>query len=131
MNPDLLTVAAVDRVNESKTGWLTTLRVDGSPHTTPVWFVYESNFIWVATGVGNVKVRNARNDPRVSFAIDGTADSPLVAQGNVDLITPQQAGSLVLGAFERKYDGWDIQDDSIDGERVVITIHVSRWLLIG
>ncbi len=126
-----LTPAASQRVEESKVVWLTTLRADGSPHTTPVWFVYESNHLWVGTGLRNVKVRNVRNDSRVSAAIDGTSDASLVAEGTAQLIDPAAVGASVTEAFSHKYDGWDVLDTAIDGPRVLVKITVSRWLLRG
>lgn len=129
-----MTAAQLDNVNasraaESRIGWLTTIRPDGSPHTTPVWFVVNGAAISVASAVSNVKVGNIRFDTRVSMAIDGSADSPLVAQGNAELVAISTASPAMAEAFSRKYHGWDIQDDIIDGERILIEIHVTRWLL--
>ena len=39
------------------------------------------------------------------------------------------ASPAVVAAFSRKYDGWDVTDDTVDGERVIMEIHVARWLL--
>jgi PPOX class probable F420-dependent enzyme len=131
MTSSPLTAAATERVNEAEIAWLTTLRPDGSPHTTPVWFVHIAGLIWVATGTQNTKVRNVAQDPRVSLAIDGTADAPLVAQGAAALIDTADAEPRVSAAFSAKYDGWDIHDTSVDGRRTLVKIDVSRWLLTG
>ena len=119
------------RVSEADVAWLTTLRPDGSPHTTPVWFVFDGSVISVATAARNAKVRNLRGDPRVSIAIDGSSDAPFVAEGTGSLVPMVDVRGEVADAFARKYIGWDIRDDSVDGERVVIEIRVGRWLLDG
>jgi PPOX class probable F420-dependent enzyme len=119
------------RVGEVDVAWLTTLRPDGSPHTTPVWFVFDGAVISVATAARNAKVRNLRGDPRVSVAIDGTAAAPLVAQGSATFVPAGESAAGIAEAFARKYDGWDIRDESVDGERVLVQIRVDRWLLAG
>ncbi|WP_010206161.1 pyridoxamine 5'-phosphate oxidase family protein [Salinibacterium sp. PAMC 21357] len=126
-----LSLSAVKRVQESMIGWLTTLRPDGSPHTTPVWFVYYSGRICVASGARNAKVGNIRHDPRVSVAIEGTSDAPMVAQGTANLAAVADVSLDVIDSFSRKYSGWDVRDSSMDGDRVVISIDISRWLLAG
>ena len=129
--PSPLSAAARRRVDQADVAWLTTLRADGSPHTTPVWFVFDGEAISVATAARNAKVRNLRGDPRVSVAIDGTAAAPLVAQGVASVSRLGDTPAGIAEAFARKYGGWDIRDESVDGERVLVTIRVERWLLRG
>jgi len=131
MAKDTLDLDAASRVSESRIGWLTTIRPDGSPHTTPVWFVFDEKDIWIATGRRNVKVANVRADPRVSIAVDGSAAAPLVAEGRAELVEVAATSRAVVAAFAEKYDGWDIGDESVDGPRVVVKVKVSRWLLAG
>ena len=131
MAKDRLSADAASRVSEARIGWLTTLQPDGSPHTTPVWFVFDEKAIWIATGRRNVKVTNVRADPRVSIAVDGSADAPLVAEGRAELMDVAATSRAVVAAFAEKYDGWDIGDESVDGARVVVRVKVSRWLLAG
>ena len=131
MPEDTLSSDAASRVSESRIGWLTTLRPDGSPHTTPVWFVFDEVAIWIATGRRNVKVANVRSDSRVSIAIDGSAAAPFVAEGGAELVDVAATDRVVVAAFAEKYDGWDIADESVDGPRVVVKVVVSRWLLAG
>jgi len=126
-----LSAAALRRIDEADVAWLTTLRPDGSPHTTPVWFVFDGEVISVATAARNAKVRNLRGDPRVGVAIDGTAAAPLVAQGVASASPLGETLAGIAEAFARKYDGWDIRDESVDGERVLVKIRVERWLLRG
>lgn len=114
--------------------WLTTLRPDGSPHTTPVWFVRDADVVWVATSRAAVKTRNLEHDPRVSLALDGTAAAPTVGEGRAvvhDLSGPRgrEAHAAVLAAFAERYAGWDAADPSRYGARVLVEVVVERWLL--
>lgn len=109
--------------------WLTTVRVDGSPHTTPVWFVFRDGTFWLASAAGNAKVRNLEQDPRASLAVDGSAMEPGVAEGTALIHRQVRERPDVLGALADKYAGWDAADESQDGPRVLIEIPVGRWLL--
>ncbi|MEU7654137.1 pyridoxamine 5'-phosphate oxidase family protein [Micromonospora taraxaci] len=110
--------------------WLCTLRRDGSPHLTPVWFVYVAGTWWIGCDGRSVKVRNVTADPRVSLALEG-GNAPVVAEG---IARVHRAGfpNTVVEAFAGKYDGWDVgRQVSPGGERVLLEIPVRRWLLAG
>ncbi len=51
-------------------GKLGTMMKDGSPHVTPIWYMYEKGKVIVNTTTDRVKYRNIRRDPRISFLID-------------------------------------------------------------
>ncbi|MFB9903108.1 pyridoxamine 5'-phosphate oxidase family protein [Allokutzneria oryzae] len=118
------------RLERERNVWLCTLRSDGSPHVTPVWFVYRDGTWWIGSSERNRKVRNMISDPRVSLALeDGTA--PVVAEG-VAAVHCGGFPSDVVAAFAAKYDGWDVTAAwEGAGERVLIEVPVTRWLLAG
>ncbi|MFI2239934.1 pyridoxamine 5'-phosphate oxidase family protein [Streptomyces chrestomyceticus] len=60
--------------------WLCTLRRNGSPHVTPVWFVFVRGTWWIGADRASVKLRNIEHDPRVSLALEG-GEAPVVAEG--------------------------------------------------
>jgi PPOX class probable F420-dependent enzyme len=109
--------------------WLTTLRRDGSPHTTPVWFLLIDQTFWIATSLLNAKIENLQHDPRVSLAIDGTAGRPYVAQGRALMHRSFVNFPQLVDHFAAKYDGWDVTDETQDGPRVLLEVLVDRWLL--
>ncbi len=51
-------------------GKLATIRKDGSPQLTPVWFMFTEGKLIVNTTTERVKYRNIQRDPRVAFLID-------------------------------------------------------------
>lgn len=124
-----LSSEALRRLAAESVVWLTTLRSDGSPHVTPVWFHFADNTWWVATGLNNVKVRNLRGDSRVALALpDG--QRPVVAEGVAELHSSDFPPAIVL-AFKTKYD-WDIEMPDVRGSgHILIKISVTRWLLPG
>jgi PPOX class probable F420-dependent enzyme len=55
---------------------LATVRADGSPHTAPVWYVYEDGAFLVLTERASQKARNIARDPRVELCIDDRERAP-------------------------------------------------------
>ncbi|WP_241429215.1 pyridoxamine 5'-phosphate oxidase family protein [Agrococcus sp. ARC_14] len=99
-------------------GWITTLRRDGSPRTSRVWFVESGAEVWVATAAASHKVADARRDARSTFAIEGQHG----AQTMMASVEPIDSEPSVLASFERDYDGWDAADPTVDGPRVLIRL---------
>lgn len=50
-------------------GALTTLRSDGSPHTTVVWVDVDDETVMFNTAAGRAKERHLRRDPRASLLV--------------------------------------------------------------
>ncbi|GAB3759841.1 pyridoxamine 5'-phosphate oxidase family protein [Microlunatus parietis] len=94
----------LDRLHGERNAWLCTLRHDGSPHVTPVWYVFVGDGFWISSGERNTKVRNMINDPRVSLALEG-GDEPYVAEGRA-VVHRDALREDVLAALAQKYDGW-------------------------
>ena len=57
-------------LNGKHFGKLATVRKDGSPHVTPMWYMLENGRLFVNTTRLRVKYHNIRRDPRVSFLVD-------------------------------------------------------------
>ncbi|WP_327296390.1 MULTISPECIES: pyridoxamine 5'-phosphate oxidase family protein [unclassified Streptomyces] len=121
--------AVLDRLATERNVWLCGVRPDGSPHVTPVWFVFLRGSWWIGVDSGSVKVRNLRADPRASLALeDGRV--PVVAEGEVQLHRDGFPAE-VMAAFSAKY-AWDVTvPDRPDGGRVLLQVTVRRWLLLG
>ena len=56
------------------TGVLTTLFADGSPQSTPVWFLLDGDDILFSTTADAQKLRNIAGDPRATFAVYNPTD---------------------------------------------------------
>ncbi|GAB2954758.1 hypothetical protein GCM10023080_012060 [Streptomyces pseudoechinosporeus] len=124
-----LPVAVRDRLAQEKNVWLCTVRPGGSPHVTPVWFVFLRGSWWIGSDGGSVKVRNIEKFSRVSLALeDGRL--PVVAEGEAVLhrgLFPEK----ITDAFTTKY-GWDVSaPHTPGGDRVLLEVPVRRWLLAG
>lgn len=90
--------------------WLSTVRRDGRPHTVPVWFLWDGSTILIFSQPDNLKIRNLRNNPNVSLALDDTDDGSDVAavEGKAELLA-EPSLNLNIPAYFEKY-GTSIQD---------------------
>lgn len=71
----------------TRTGKLSTVRADGSPHVTPIWFLLDGDDVVFNTGKESVKGRNLARDGRAALCVDD--DRPpfdfVVLQGRAEL----------------------------------------------
>lgn len=118
-----------ERLARERNVWMCTLRPDGSPHVTPVWFIYRDQTWWIGSDEESVKARNVKADPRVALALEDGA-APVVAEGRAKL--RGDFPDEVVAAFAAKYDGWDVRlTYGSSGGRVWFEVPVDRWLLAG
>ena len=54
----------------TRTGILSTVRADGSPHAAPVWFTLDGDDVLFNTGVETVKGKNLRRTGQAAFTVD-------------------------------------------------------------
>ncbi|MGW7529771.1 PPOX class F420-dependent oxidoreductase [Streptomyces sp. NPDC054783] len=54
----------------TRTGKLSTVRADGSPHVAPIWFLLDGDELVFNTGRDTVKGRNLARDGRVALCVD-------------------------------------------------------------
>ncbi|MEU6674510.1 PPOX class F420-dependent oxidoreductase [Streptomyces sp. NPDC046853] len=71
----------------TRTGKLSTVRADGSPHIAPIWFLLDGDELVFNTGTETVKGRNLARDGRIALCVDD--DEPpfafVVLQGQARL----------------------------------------------
>ncbi|MFF6878534.1 MULTISPECIES: TIGR03618 family F420-dependent PPOX class oxidoreductase [unclassified Streptomyces] len=54
----------------TRTAKLSTVRADGSPHVTPIWFLLDGDEVVFNTGKDSVKGRSILRDGRVALCVD-------------------------------------------------------------
>jgi PPOX class probable F420-dependent enzyme len=104
---------------------LTTLRADGSPHSSVVWVDEEGGELVFNTTRGRAKERHLSADPRAALLVIDPADGYrwLAVSGTVTL--SEQGGDEGIDALSRKYDGraWTVRPEQV---RVVARLRPLR-----
>lgn len=54
----------------TRTGKVATVRSDGGPHVTPIWFVVDGNDLVFTTWHESAKATHLRRDPRAALVVD-------------------------------------------------------------
>jgi PPOX class probable F420-dependent enzyme len=54
----------------TRTGKLATVRADGRPHVTPIWFIVDGDDLVFNTWHASAKAKHLRRDPRASLVVD-------------------------------------------------------------
>lgn len=89
--------------------FLSTVNADGSPHVAPTWVDVEGGYVLINTGLGTVKQRNAKRDPRVTIAITEQANpyNLVVIRGEVEEQISGSSATDRLDKLAKKYMGVD------------------------
>ena len=107
---------------------VTTLRADGSPHSTPVWVDTDGENVVFNTVIGRAKERHLRRDPRASVVVLPAEDqqSGYVSVTGTTEITEE--GALEhIDKMAKKYVGLDKYPWHQPGDkRVIVTIRPER-----
>jgi PPOX class probable F420-dependent enzyme len=109
-------------LHEEKMAWLTTVRADGMPLPTPVWFLWDDGRFLLFSEPDALKVRNIRRNPLVAlnFNTDPTGEIFAVFTGEAQ-IDPNPATPAERDAYVAKYRQ-GMQMIGVTPEE-----HASRW----
>ena len=94
---------AEERLAEARNFWVSTVCPDGSPHTMPVWAVWDTGALWFSSSLRSRKVRNLQADPRCTVATEHAAD-PVIIEGRAEIVTERAALERFLGLSNAKYE---------------------------
>ena len=97
--------APAGRLASTQLAWLTTVRRDGQPQSSYVWFHFDGTDILVASQAGTAKLRNIQANPKVSFHLDGDGQGGgvLSIEGTAEVIDDEPPPERVA-AYLAKYD---------------------------
>ena len=108
---------------------LTTLREDGSPHSTVVWVDEVDGKLLLNTVIGRVKERHLRRDPRASVVVlDAASGYRWVSVSGTVRLTTENANADIE-RLSQKYDGQPFRELA-EGE-VRITAYLTPVQVTG
>jgi len=91
--------------------WLTTVRADGRPHSTPVVAMWDAGALHFTTGSEEQKSANLRTNSHVILATgcnDWREGIDIVVEGEAERITDQVVLERLIEAWRAKWDGrWE------------------------
>ncbi|MEU0986512.1 PPOX class F420-dependent oxidoreductase [Streptomyces sp. NPDC005953] len=97
----------------TRTAKLSTVRVDGSPHVAPVWFLLDGDELVFNTSKESVKGRSLRRDGRVAICIED--DEPpfafVLLQGQAEVSEDEEQSLHWATRIAARYMGEDQAED--------------------
>jgi PPOX class probable F420-dependent enzyme len=93
------------RLQTERIAWFTTVRADGLPLPTPVWFWWDGATFLIWSQPGALKVRNLARNPAaaLNFNTDSTGEVFVVFTGEAR-VDPEPAPAADRQAFLAKYE---------------------------
>jgi PPOX class probable F420-dependent enzyme len=84
--------------------WLTTVRADGQPQASPVWFVWDGETFLIFSQPDAQKLRNLAANPRVAVHVDtDEAGEDVVTIDGTAAVDPDMPSSDQLEEYQVKY----------------------------
>ncbi len=114
-------------LEEPFVGEVTTLRPNGSPHTTVVWVDVDDEGVTFNTAVGRAKERYLRNDPRVALIVVDPENAYrwVSIDGSAELTT--KGADDQIDKLAKKYLGQDEYPwRKPEEQRITVRIHPNR-----
>ena len=102
---------AARRLSQEPIIWLTTVRHDGTPQPSPVWFLWDGESVLIYSQPATQKLRNIARNPHVALTT-GTnrwkEGLDLVVEGEAVQITDDSRLRTLADLWRSKYHGdWD------------------------
>lgn len=112
----------LDKLTHESIMWLTTVRADGMPLPTPIWFWWDGARFLIFSEPDALKVRNIRRNPQVAlnFNTDATGEIFAIFLGQA-VIDPNPATSAERAAYVAKYQ------HGLQMIGVTPAAHAARW----
>lgn len=101
---------AEDRLRGEEMIWITTVRGDGQPQTSAVWFHWDGTDFLLFSQPSALKVRNLAAEPRVSLNLNGTGYGTdlVIVEGTAEVLPDYASGPWPdparVGAYYAKYE---------------------------
>lgn len=115
---------AATRLEAARNIWVASVRPDGRPHLTPVWFVWLGKKLYICIEPEGVKGRNIRGNPHVVLALED-GSTPVICEG-IAASVPAPWPQEVVALFVQKYD-WNITTETKYTQLVEVT--PTKWLI--
>ena len=103
---------ALQRLQTERIGWLTTVAADGTPQTSPIWFLWDGEEFLIYS-LDSARVRNLGSESRVSLNLDGNGmgGDIVIVEGTarIDTTAPSAAeNAQYLAKYKAVMDdyGW-------------------------
>lgn len=103
---------AAARMRDDLIAWMTTVAPDGTPQTSPVWFLWRDEQALVYSLADTPRIRNIAANPRVSLHLDGDGfgGDIVVLEGDAEIRPDHPPADQVPEYVEKYQERFDTYD---------------------
>jgi PPOX class probable F420-dependent enzyme len=120
----------------TRTGKLATVRADGRPHVTPIWFVVDGDDLVFNTWHTSAKAKHLARDPRASLVVD-LEEAPyayVLVEGTVAISRDLDETTRFATRIGARYMGQDRAAEfgarnGVEGE-LLVRLHMDRVIAL-
>ena len=130
MSSQTLPESHTDLLEEANFAHLATIRPDGSPQSSVMWFAWDGSRLRMTHTKTRQKIANLRNEPRVALSIVDSKDQYrfLEVRGTVESIENDDATASFYQSLQRRYGNtYPVRDADV---RVIITIKPESFVSV-
>ena len=130
MSSQTLPESHTDLLEEANFAHLATIRPDGSPQSSVMWFAWDGSRLRLTHTKTRQKTANLRNEPRVALSIVDSKDQYrfLEVRGTVESIEDDDATASFYQSLQRRYGNtYPVRDADV---RVIITIKPESFVTV-
>jgi len=121
-------------LNEKRFAVLATIKRDGSPQQTVMWYELQGDHIMMNTAEGRAKAYNFRRDARVSICVEDEYRFVAIS-GNVELVEDREQSLADIMRLAVRYHGAEKAESMRDGfnkdQRVTMKISIDNVVTNG
>lgn len=118
-----LSPEAQQKLARAENIWFASVRPDGRPHLSPVWFAWVGGYLYVSIDPQSVKSRNLDQNQNVVLALEDGLH-PVICEGHAEIL-PQPWPEEALAVLNQKYE-WDLNEETQYNQ--LVRISPDRWL---
>jgi PPOX class probable F420-dependent enzyme len=114
-----LPATAQQRLRTEADARLTTVRSDGQPQSSVIWFWWDDGIMWIRSQPRTAKIANIRHNARVSVTLnsDGRGEDVVTFEGRAELV--DDLPDDVRAAYVEKYGRTIRTDQRITPEQML------------
>ena len=109
---------------------IVTLKKDGSPQITPVWYDFDGTYLYFSTTTDRAKARNIKRDNRIAVSIrNEDAHKVVLFAGNADIL--DDTYHVLVRRIVARYTPPDKVDEFLSGleaNRVIVQVKPIRTI---
>jgi hypothetical protein len=112
---------ASERLTHTRNYWIATTRLNGQPHSRPIWGVWFNNTFYFSTG--SLAAQNLTANSAITVHLESGSEVVII-EGVAEQVTDQSLVEHIANTYNQKYN-WDVDPNNLPGPFYAVHPHVA------